>query len=74
MYLEEGLYDFVPPGQYNPWMAPEQFSTYMSWPRNRPNFYGGGEAGSSNATGADEEADQQKADFDTDLDRIMRGG
>ena len=41
MYLEEGLYNVVPQGQYNQWMPPDQFRSYMAWPGDKPDFYGG---------------------------------
>jgi len=80
MYLEEGLYNAVPQGQYNQWMPLDQFRSYMAWLGDRPDFYGGSAAaGTSNAAGPDDgthnqqDAEDDQAEFDTDLDRIMKG-
>ena len=80
MYLEEGLYNAVPQDQYNQWMPPDQFHSYMAWPGDRPDFYrGSAAAGTSNAAGPDDgthdqqDAEDDQAEYDTDLDRIMRG-
>jgi len=50
-------------------LSPNLFSSYVARPRDKPNFHGGGGAGTSPA--AVEE--YQDAEFDTDFDRIMRG-
>jgi len=59
---------------------PDQFSSYVAWPRDRPSFHGGGgatfaRAGTSTAATDEEEANpgHQDAEFDTEFDRIMRG-
>jgi len=40
MHIHHGLYSGVPQGQYNPWMALDQFSSYVAWPEDRPTFLG----------------------------------
>jgi len=54
---------------------PNNFSSYVAWPGDRPSFHRRGGAGTSTVATYEEEADQghQDIEFDTDFDRIMRG-
>jgi hypothetical protein len=57
--LHESMYNFQ---QQQPMMTPPEFLTYANWPRDRPNFYGGGSAGGDVDAEDDEDIDMTVAD------------
>jgi len=67
-YTHQELYNDIPEGQQNLWMTPEEFNQYAAWPGDMPHFSGRGGANISTIAPED-----QDAEFDTGLDRIMRG-
>jgi hypothetical protein len=57
--LHESMYNFQ---QQQPMMTPPEFLTYANWPRDRPNFYGGGSAGGDVDAEGDDDIDMTAAD------------
>lgn len=37
-HIYQGLYNSVPQGQFNSWMTPDQFTSYVGWPGDKPIF------------------------------------